>query len=113
MKRRIYIAGPMTGLPEHNYPAFHKAAAEWRAKGWDVANPAESFGGSTEMKYITYAMRDVNLLKESSAIALLPGWDSPTARGSVWEYAIATQILNIDVYDATQPVLPEVRGTTH
>ena len=27
----VYIAGPMTGLPDFNYPAFHAAASAWRA----------------------------------------------------------------------------------
>lgn len=43
--RRLYLAGPMTGLPDFNYPAFHAAAAAWRAAGWTVANPAENFNG--------------------------------------------------------------------
>lgn len=38
---RIYIAGQMTGFPDLNFPAFHAAAREWRAKGWHVENPAE------------------------------------------------------------------------
>jgi hypothetical protein len=26
-KSRVYIAGPMTGLPDYNFPAFNAAAA--------------------------------------------------------------------------------------
>jgi uncharacterized protein DUF4406 len=44
---KIYISGRMSGLPEFNFPAFHKAAADWRAAGWEVVNPAESFDGAT------------------------------------------------------------------
>ena len=45
----IYLSGPMTGLPEFNYPAFHEAARRWRAIGWDVINPAEHFEGRTDL----------------------------------------------------------------
>jgi hypothetical protein len=38
---RAYIAGPMTGLPEFNFPAFHAAAASLRARGFEVENPAQ------------------------------------------------------------------------
>lgn len=40
--QRIYIAGPMTGLPDNNYPAFHEAAARLRKRCWHVENPAEN-----------------------------------------------------------------------
>ncbi|TGA83618.1 DUF4406 domain-containing protein, partial [Pseudomonas aeruginosa] len=30
MIQRIYLAGPMTGLPEHNFPTFHAEAARLR-----------------------------------------------------------------------------------
>ena len=103
VKRRIYISGRMTGIPEYNYPAFNKAAAEWRAVGWEVDNPAEAFGGDTNKTMLEYATRDVDGLRKADAIAMLPGWDDKEARGSVWEYVIATRLLGLKVYDATKP----------
>lgn len=36
----LYIAGPMTGLPDYNYDAFHAAQAELHRAGFVVMNPA-------------------------------------------------------------------------
>lgn len=80
----VYIAGPMTGLPEFNYPAFNAAAATWRAHGWAVLNPAESFGGRTDLRYERYMRNAINLVMKARAIALLPGWqDSKGAQMEV------------------------------
>lgn len=38
---RIFISGPMTGLPDHNFPAFEAAAKRLRDDGHFVINPAE------------------------------------------------------------------------
>lgn len=108
---RLYLAGPMTGLPEYNFPAFHRAAAAWRAAGWEVCNPAESFNGATDLPYRRYVEHDLDLLRTCDAIAMLPGWDGPNARGSVWERQVAVQLLRIPVYDAERPEAPPARET--
>ena len=45
MSKKIYLSGPMTGLPEWGFPAFYAAEAKWIAAGWAVMNPARNFGG--------------------------------------------------------------------
>jgi len=95
--KRIYVSGPMTGLPDHNFPAFHAAAARLRAAGYEVINPAENFGGRTDLPRETYLRADVILLAQCEAIAMLPGWQE--SRGAKLEYLLARE-LNMPVLDA-------------
>lgn len=37
---KIYIAGPMTGIPDYNRPAFNEYAAKLVEQGHTVLNPA-------------------------------------------------------------------------
>ncbi|MBA2927098.1 DUF4406 domain-containing protein [Pseudomonas sp. CCUG 57209] len=39
--KRIYLSGPMTGLPGLNFPAFAAMTDNLRAGGHTVTNPAE------------------------------------------------------------------------
>lgn len=81
---RIYIAGPMTGLPELNYPAFHARAAELRAQGHDVLNPAENPAPpcGTWAGYMRMALAQ---LVTCDTIDLLPGWrESKGANVEAW-----------------------------
>ena len=96
-KQRIYISGPMTGKPDHNYPAFHETAERFRKAGWDVANPAENFGGRTDLPLEAYLREDISLLAYCNAVAMLPGWRD--SQGATLEYLIACK-LGLDVYDA-------------
>jgi len=87
--KRIYIAGPMTGYPDHNFPAFHEAAKRFREAGWEVVNPAKSFGGDRSLPRWRYMRRNIAALTQCDAIALLPGWQN--SRGATLEYQVAIE----------------------
>lgn len=95
----VYIAGPMTGYPAYNWPAFEAAARMMRARGWEVINPTEideklghvvvtrnEFGDvvSTHttalFDYEIILAEDMRQCRACDAIFLLPGWNhSPGA----------------------------------
>lgn len=81
---RVYIAGPMTGIRDFNYPAFHAAAAEWRAQGFHVENPAEVEPQPSWAHYMRVSLRR---LLTCDTICLLPGWTR--SRGAVIEWLVA------------------------
>lgn len=84
-----YISGPMTGMPDLNFPAFHKAAASLRASGYRVVNPAEldEADAGEEMSWEQYLRRDIRALMDCTHIALLPGWER--SKGAKLEKHIA------------------------
>lgn len=87
--KRIYIAGPMTGLPELNFPAFHAEAAKLRAAGFDVVNPAE-INADPSMGWVECMRRDIAELVTCDAIRLLPGWAN--SRGAKVEAGLALDL---------------------
>lgn len=86
MNPRIYIAGPMTGLPDLNYPAFNAEAARLRAAGWEVENPAENTAPPSG-EWIDYMRLAIPQLLTCEILVLLPGWFA--SRGARTEKRIA------------------------
>lgn len=87
--KRIYISGPMTGLPNLNYPAFNAAADRLRGEGFEVENPAEnpepacgSWAGYMRLALVQIARCD--------GVLLLPGWSD--SKGARLELHIAQQL---------------------
>jgi hypothetical protein len=105
---RIYLAGPMRGIPEFNFPAFHKAAEYLRSLGHEVFSPAEkdnerhgadiSAGNLTgdeaeAAKKYGFNLREALgvdlawICAHAEAVAVLPGWEN--SKGAKAEKATA------------------------
>lgn len=70
---RIYISGPMTGMPEHNFPAFNAEAARLRALGYDVVNPVD-INPDPGVTWHQCLRNDLRALLTCDTLALLDGW---------------------------------------
>lgn len=92
MKPHIYISGPMSGMPELNFPAFHEAARLLRDAGYTVTNPAEldAQDAGKVMTWEQYMRRDIVALMQCDGIATLTGWSN--SRGATLEIDIATRL---------------------
>lgn len=103
----IYIAGPMTGYPEFNYPAFAAAAADLRARGFEVVSPTEVSDDvapddyTTERPYGWYLRRSLRLLLDCDEVYLLPGWEGST--GARLEVEVA-RALRMPIHGALEEV---------
>lgn len=59
---KVYLSGPMTGYPGHNYKRFNELSTKLRKLGHEVLNPAELDGGDTHKTYAYYIRRDISLM---------------------------------------------------
>lgn len=106
---KIYIVGPMSGIPDWNFPAFDAAEKRWREAGHIPVSPAaidRLMGIDPKMvvapeeipKIICEAMeRDLVVIRQVDALALIPGWEFSS--GATVEVAYA-QYLACDFYGA-------------
>lgn len=91
-KGKYYLAGPMSGYPQFNFPLFISAAADLRARGYEIISPAEldaengidkqameSTDGDASKLTQTWGdllSRDVKIVADQvNGLILLPGWD--------------------------------------
>lgn len=86
MTKRIYIAGPMTGLPNFNYGVFNAAAAMLRAAGHLVENPAENAAPHCGT-WLGWMRLGVAQLVQCDAVYMLEGWEC--SRGARLEHQLA------------------------
>lgn len=106
-KLRVYIAGPMRGLPDWNFPAFDAAERAWREAGHIAFSPAQTdralgYGDhgteAVDSRHLKHVMLgDIAAIYAADGIALLPGWEN--SMGATVELALA-QFLGMKVFDA-------------
>lgn len=100
---KVYIAGPMRGYPEFNFPAFYAAEERLERMGFEVGNPAawddpNEVGGNATGDMEEAAQKGFSLRKalsrdmkyiaeEADAIYMLKGWEK--SAGATAEHALA------------------------
>ncbi|WP_341855860.1 DUF4406 domain-containing protein [Brachybacterium sp. GPGPB12] len=92
---RIYIAGPMSGLPDFNYPSFDRAEQDLAAAGYEPLSPAvlahlsptDSGVLADGLSYEDVLAAGLQILLNADAVALLGGWES--SHGARLEVALA------------------------
>ena len=115
--KKLYLAGPMTGIPQFNFPLFYEAAGVIRAVSqFDVLSPAEIDSKKSrlaaEMNVVgdpdlyrdmtgetwgDLLSRDVKLIAdEADGVIVLPGWEQ--SRGARLEVFVAA-LSDKPVYD--------------
>lgn len=95
---KVYIAGPMTGYPDYNFPAFYMAEAWLQEAGFETVNPARldaitqeeingdgGLGNGSQLP--AYLRRDFRELIECDGIVLMDGWRE--SAGANAELAVA------------------------
>lgn len=81
---KVYIAGPMTGLPEFNRPAFFAAMEDLAAGGDTPLSSAVLPDGLSEADYMAIG---IAMLQRADCIYMLQGWDSSEGARAELAYA--------------------------
>ena len=111
--KTIYLAGPMRGIKDFNFPAFYAQTDKLLSEGWVVFNPAErddrvngkgvnksDTGDLEEAVQKGFSLREALaddtqfITLHATAICMLPGWE--TSKGAVAEKALA-EALGLDI----------------
>ena len=101
LKTRLYLAGPMRGYKDFNFPAFIEATKKLREAGYIVSCPAEMDRADGFNEEVLARMSDKEVMEYtrrvfprdaisvcgSDGIALLDGWS--VSKGASAEVAIA------------------------
>jgi hypothetical protein len=90
---KIYLSGPMNGVPEYNYPEFKIMAKILRDLGHEVYNPAEfPYDGYHENFPIRKAFASFCkfICEDADGIYMLGGWEK--SDGAKAEHALAKRL---------------------
>lgn len=86
--KRVYLSGPMSGIKDHNRPAFREASKALRRHGVIVVSPDEldEVDPAEGTSWEEYLSRDIPWVANAEAAVVLPGWEA--SRGTILELCI-------------------------
>jgi hypothetical protein len=99
---KLYLAGPMSNIPELNFPLFHAETARLRGLGYEIINPAE-VNADPAVGWLACMRDDIAALVRCDGVATLPGWEN--SRGAKIERGLA-ESLGLVVLNAEQITKP-------
>ncbi len=86
---RLYVCGPMTGLPELNFGSFNRATELLRLSGYEVVNPVE-VNPDPSVGWLACMRQDIRELVTCDGVAWLPG--CKRSRGAQIELRLAVSL---------------------
>jgi hypothetical protein len=105
---KIYIAGPMSGVEDFNFPLFFETEKALKELGYEVVNPAHNDGENLEEALAMagtpdkpnnswgyYMRRDLPNVLDVDAICVLPNWRK--SKGASLEVHVA-EALGLPIY---------------
>lgn len=104
--KRIYLSGPMSNMPDFNFPAFNAEAARLRALGYDVVNPVD-INPDTTTPYNECLRADLKALLDCDTIAMLDGWMDSNGAHLEMHIAHRVGIAVVEAIRITEPALRE------
>ncbi|WP_461606561.1 DUF4406 domain-containing protein [Aeromonas rivipollensis] len=84
---KIFISGPMSGLPNFNRDAFNAEAHRLLGLGHVALNPAILPDGLEQHQYMAIC---IEMVKMADQLVMLPGWER--SAGARAEHALAIKI---------------------
>ena len=71
----IYIAGPISGIKDHNRPLFNMVAADLAEQGHSVLNPATLPDGLSHRNHGKAYLHVLAMVAVAHELVMLPGWE--------------------------------------
>jgi len=93
--KKVYIAGPVSGIESFNRPAFESARDKIKAMGDEAVVPLDILPYRPELLWVDYMRADLRELLSCDEVRALPGWE--LSRGASIEVRLA-QSLGIPVF---------------
>jgi len=88
---KLYISGPVSGMPGLNKDAFNSAERALASLGYEVTNPIKN-GVPDDAPWIDHMRADIAMMMQNKCdgVAMLPGWEA--SKGAWAEVELARSL---------------------